>query len=222
MLDKDDAAFYKAAKRQWNFAINGSSTALRSWAAVAILSLAIALMALWFAFSHMEEPKYIPYVVQFDSTNGKLDFKGFVQRANVELTQEMYRYTLIRFLSDLRMISSDNVVNNTNLRDSFYLGTSNCQQQLREVIGKSDPFGKSNKGIRIDIRWVVFEKMAENTWHVLWDEDTRQSGVLLSTLRFSGTFTFIKNLPSDPLVAERNPLGLYISEFFITPLRVNN
>lgn len=208
------------AKRHWNRGLVGATLNNNSWAAVAIVSLSIALMALFFSFSHMSEQKLIPYVVVVDKESGQVSFKGVADRSVVTVTDAMYRSYLQRFITDFRSISSDLVVLKTNLSDAWYLlSNPSVQGKFLSEIRAHDRFKESTDGERVDIAFRSFSRQAENTFIVQWEEQTRDKGILTNVVEKIGVFSFVRGDPKTVEDATRNPLGLYISDYDISDVK---
>ena len=207
----------KKARLQWDFQISRYVGSLRTAWALAIISTSSLLLALFYIGSYMQKPKLIPYVVEIQGD--QISFQGVVHSTKLTINDAVVRNYLIRFVTNLRTISSDPVVLKTNLKDVYSIATPAAQRQITESISQSKPFEQSAHEIRDDVQFTLFEKIAEKTWRAEWIEQIRQQGNLKDTHSMVGTFTYTQGYPSTDIEAEQNPFGLYITEFFITQRR---
>ena len=105
------------------------------------------------------------------------------------------------------------------LADVYNITNHDAQIQVTEYIINTQPIEKSAAGVRIDIRFNLFERLTERTWRCEWLEETRERGILQNQVVKSGTFTYTQNYPQTQLQAEYNPSGIFFTEFFVTERR---
>ena len=208
----------KKARLQWDFQIARYVGSLKVAWALAIISTACLLVSLFYIGGYLQKPRLIPYVVEIHD-DGRAEFKGVVQSTKVNVTDAAVRSYLERFITHLRSISSDLVVLKGNLVDLYAITTPSAQRQVTEMIAQAKPFEQSSHGIRNDVRFTLFEKVAQNTWRAEWIEEIRDQGNLKDTVMMAGTFTYTQGFPITDVQAERNPFGIYFTEFFITQRR---
>lgn len=207
------------ARREWDFQIGRSSRNLLVWRTIAIVSLFLLSFSTIYSYYHITRPKMVPYVVTV-TQEGKVEYKGVIYNQKLTATDSVVRHYLIRFLKDIRTISSDIVVLKQQLADAYHIASPECQRQLTELITETRPFELAQNKTRRDIKITIFEKVAENTWRCEWVEYMRDGGVLTDKVPMSGTFSYITSYPETELEAENNPFGLYFIEFFITEVRI--
>jgi type IV secretion system protein VirB5 len=207
----------KHSRMEWDFQIARSVSSLSVWRALAIieaLSLVVCVISMG---SYMQKPKLLPYVVEVKDE--QINFKGMMRSTPLTLNDAVVRNYLLRFVTNLRTISSDLVVLKTNLRDVYTIASTSAQRQITEMIQHDKPFEQSTHGFRRDLQITLFQHETEKTWRVEWIEEIRVQGNLKDTLVMSGTFTYAQGNPSTDIEAEKNPFGLYITEFYISQRR---
>ena len=209
---------YEMARKEWDFQINRSHRAGIFLRLFCVCLLGITIWSLYFTFEHIKKPALVPYVVTINQ-EGDVEFRGMVESHMITITDAAMRNYIIRFVSDLRNVSTDMVVLKKNLKDAYYISTSSAQRQITELITESNPFQMSQDKQRRDLRFQVFERISEETWRAEWVEEIRDNGVLTDTMLKTGTFSFIDQYPTNEIEAEMNPYGIYFTDFYITDKR---
>lgn len=209
---------YADGKEFWDYQIAKENRSLKKWQAIAIGSLALTAWVVITLVPWATEPKLVPYVVNVDQ-DGKIDFLGVIQNQKINITDAMVRFYLTNFVRGLRTISSDLAILKRDLQEVYYLATVAAQSQITEMIQTDSPLEKNIRGERVDVKFEEYNRMAESTWRVQWLEETRQEGRLINQTRMVGIFSYTLQLPSAAVEAERNPLGLYFSDFNISERR---
>lgn len=207
------------ARRTWDYQIIRSYKWTKFLMITTIASIGLSVFSVFFAFSQAEKPKMLPYVVTIEES-GDVQFRGMVNARPLEINDAVVRHYLIRFISNLRQVSSDAVVLRESLQDVYRIATSSAQNQLTSLIREEgNPLEMHADELRRDIEINLFEKVSQNTWRVEWIEEIRQQGVLRQSVPMTGTFTYTRSLPETELQAEMNPFGLYFTEFYLSQRR---
>lgn len=209
---------YLWAERMWDFQIIKSYNTLKKWQALALILGGLLVFSIVYSYIHISQPKLVPYVVTVNS-DGDISYKGIIYNQKLSVTDSVVRNYLIRFLKDVRTVSSDVVVLKQYLSDAYFISAPDCQRQLTEMIQTTKPFEMLRDKKRRDLKISVFEKVAESTWRCEWIEEIREDGVLTDKIVMSGTFSYVTSFPENEIQAENNPFGLYFSEFYITEKR---
>ncbi len=208
------------ARREWDFQVQRSYRSKQMWMIVAILSLCCLGACLLFTFSHIRKPALIPYVVTVDK-EGQVNFEGVVNRRHtLTATDAVVRNYLIRAITNMRTISTDNIILKKSLADVYTIFTPDAQRQMTELIMDDKPFELAQTEKRRDIRITLFEKVSEKTWRTEWIEEIREKGMLVDTYRKTATFTYTQQHPDNEKQAEVNPFGLYFTSFYISERRL--
>lgn len=205
------------AQREWDYRIGKNLKLLGTWRFLAIASMSTLLFVIIWAGVYIQKPKLIPYVVE--QKNGQINFKGIMKATPITINDAAVRNYLIRFVSHLRSVSTDQVVLRNNLLDLYSISTLAAQREITQYIAKDNPFGKSKQGLRVDLKFTLFQRIDQHTWRVEWTEETRDKGELKSTISWAATLSYTQRTPKSPEEAERNPFGLYFTNFFITKIR---
>lgn len=96
---------YLAAKRQWNDHVGGLLSEKRTWQAIALLSLLLAVAAVGGIVHIGSQSKFVPYVVQVDKLGQAVATARADQASPVD--NRVIVYTLASFISDARMVTPD-------------------------------------------------------------------------------------------------------------------
>jgi type IV secretion system protein VirB5 len=210
---------YLWARRTWDLQAGRANKTLVFWRILTVVMAVGWVFTVVITWSHISKPKLVPYVVTI--ADNRVNFEGKMVGRPVPANDAAVRNAIITFIRNTRTVSSDPVLLREMLQTPFYYAAPGAQNQLEEYIrgGDPTPFEMQQDELRRDIRFTLFEKVAERTWRAEWVEQTRQSGSLRNQSVKTGTFTYMQRLPENTVEAERNPMGIYFTEFFITERR---
>jgi type IV secretion system protein VirB5 len=212
-----DTDKYALVKKLWDERRIHEIGQVKFLKAVVVILLAIIAAGFFYGMKNLTDQKLIPYVVEV--TESQVRFAGVLQNRRLSITDAEIIYYIKRFVGNLFTISSDAVILKNNLSDVYNFTSPNCQTQISEYILSAKPFEKSISGLRVDIKYTLFEKVAEKTWRCEWIEETREKGVLKTQIAKSGTFTYSQDYPQTIRQAETNPSGLFFTEYFVSERR---
>lgn len=207
----------KKARLQWDFQIARAVGSLKTAWALAIIEACCLFICLFYIGSYLQKPKLIPYVVEIQGD--QVSFQGVMRSMKLTINDAVVRNYIIRFVTNLRTVSSDIVVLKKDLTDVYSIATPAAERQLTETITQSKPFELSSHEVRVDVQFTLFEKIAERSWRAEWIEQVRQAGNLKDSVSMVGSFTYTQGFPTTDLEAEQNPFGLYFTEFFLSQRR---
>jgi type IV secretion system protein VirB5 len=210
------AEYYKLAQRTWDERSAHTVGRIRFLQTIIVLLVA-AVCILFYAFINKKNVAYIPYVIEIN--DNELRFAGFVQNRQLKATDAEIIFYIKRFVTNLFSITSDSVLLKDRLSDVYNFIGPLAQTQVTEFIIQHRPIEKSSSGLRVDIRFNLFEKLTERTWRCEWLEETRDKGMLQSQVIKSGTFTYSQEYPQTQIQAESNPSGIFFTEYFVTERR---
>jgi type IV secretion system protein VirB5 len=213
----DAGRYYALAKRTWDERTAHTIGRIRFLQVVIILLISVISMESYYIITSISKPKFVPYIVEINESEVK--FAGFVQNRALNAGDAEIIFYLKRFITNLFTITSDPVLLKDRLADVYNFTAPGAQIQVTEHIIENGPIEKSAAGVRIDIRFSIFEKLSEKTWRCEWMEETRVKGILQSQIVKSGTFTYSQEYPQTELQAETNPSGIFITEYFVSERR---
>lgn len=211
------AAYYALAKKTWDERTAHTVGRIRFLQTLVVLLVALCLVEAYYILTSIDKPKMVPYFVEIN--NNEVRFAGFIQNRQLKATDAEIIFYLKRFITNLFTISSDPVLLKDRLADVYNFTGPAAQTQVTEFIVQNQPLEKSAAGVRMDIRFSLFERLSEKTWRCEWLEETREKGMIKTQLVKSGTFTYTQEYPQTELQAETNPSGIFITEYFVTERR---
>jgi type IV secretory pathway TrbF-like protein len=208
--------YYALAKKTWDERTAHTVGRIRFLQAVVVLLLALAC-GLSYALATKKNYVYTPYVVEIN--NNEVRFAGFIQSRYLKATDAEIIFYLKRLITGLFTVTSDPVLLKERLADVYNITGPDAQVMATEHIIKSRPVEQAAAGVRVDIRFNIFERLTEKTWRCEWLEETREKGLLKNQTVKSGAFTYSQDYPQTELQAETNPSGIFFTEFFVTERR---
>ena len=210
------STYYQLAKKTWDERTAHTVGRIRFLQSLIVL-LTVLVCVLFFAFLTKKNYVYTPYVVEIN--NDEVYFAGFIQNRQLKASDAEIIFYIKRFVTNLFTISSDPVLLKDRLGDVYNFTGPAAQTQVTDFIIQRQPIEKSLDGLRVDIKFNIFEKLSERTWRCEWMEETRDKGILKSQTVKSGTFTYSQDYPQTQLQAETNPSGIFFTEYFVTERR---
>ena len=217
MKEKISASkYYELAKKTWDERTAHTVGRIKFLQSL-VLVLSAAVCLLLFALITKKNYVYMPYVVEIN--NNEVRFAGVVQSRQLKATDAEIIFYIKRFVTNLFSVTSDPVLLKDRLADVYNFIGPAAQIQVTEFIVQYQPIEKSTEGIRVDIRFNLFEKLSEQTWRCEWLEETRDKGLLKTQIVKSGTFTYSQDYPQSQRQAETNPSGIFFTEYYVTERR---
>lgn len=211
---------YLVARMHWNAHVGAVLSAARIWQVVALVSLAIALIAVGGAIYVGAQSKFIPYVVEVDKL-------GQIQAVKIAETgsaadERIIHASLATWITSARLVTPDVALQ----RDAVFkvyamLGPQDdAIAKMNEWYGHSEtanPFKRAEtETVSVDIVSVI--PQSETTWRVDWTETTRsRDGALKGAPSRMAALITIQLAPNTASTTEeqirKNPLGILIKDF---------
>lgn len=211
---------YLNARREMGNMMWRLMTGERTWQAVAIAALLVALVAVAGVVHIGSQSKFIPYVVEVD----KIGEVRAVKAADVAQPADprvIHAY-LAKWISDARMVTPDVTVQRDAIFRVYALLAPNdaATARVNEWYSRDEeasPFARAaNETVSVQVSSVI--PQSEETWQVEWIETsrTRDGAQKGAPIRMRALLT-IYLVPPTPNTTEedirKNPLGIYIKEF---------
>lgn len=217
-----------SAQREWNTFTGNVMGAKTLWQIVALFSLIIALAAVGGMISLSQKSKFVPYVVEVD----KLGEAFAVKRADVAapVDERVMRYTLARWIADVRTVSFDLRVMNDATWRAYSMMQSEAPANAKLTEYMRDPvFSPINRAKRVTVAINISTILQQSakTWEITWEETAynRQNGQKLETIPMRAVL-MTEIIPPTNLTPEeevqRNPLGIYVNDFSWSVVNANN
>lgn len=206
---------YKRARKEWDDRMGSAIAQARNWRLATFATICfIALPSLGGMIYLGAQPKAVPHIVEV-SSDGSASYRGPAGRAWEQYTPSAasMRYHLSRFVTNTRMISSDQAVVKRNWLDAYTLVTSDARNTLNEYARTHDPFGRSQQE-RVSVQILSMVPMSGDSWQIDWREDSwGLRGERKGESYWRGIFRVVTRKPENEDMLASNPIGLYIDEF---------
>lgn len=202
---------YVAARKEWDERFGEIISRETNWRMLAIISSLIALIAVSGLVYIGSQSKIQPYIVEVDGF-GRQVGGGFVQ-GQPGITDAVRKATLTRFVTDLRSVVSDGIVQRQMI-ERVYAHIANgspAQAQISDYYRADPPQQRAQTQI-VTTDIVAAFAPSPSTYEVEWIETTRNtSGKVVDETRWRGNFQLVESKPNDMALVSLNPLGIYVT-----------
>ena len=162
----------------------------------------------------------VPYVLTYDASTGEIRGVGTAQEMrDYTPNQQVTEYFLRRFVEETRSVPLDPVVYKANLADAYSFVSKDGANLLKAQMDQeklTEKFGKQTVQVNIT-NGLPMENTGSATsqsYQVRWTEDTFTIGSQSRTVAsYTGRFTIENIHTDDPKQLEKNPAGLYVTDF---------
>lgn len=206
---------YQEAKQEWDLRIGSARAQTKNWRLLAMLSLIVAMFLaaiLLITLATHEDRVYIAEVTQ----EGKVvNVSPLLVR--YQPTEAQKKYFIVNFIELTRSIPLDPVLAKKNWLNAYYFLNNRSGERLNNYFRENNPTALLGKKT-ITIQIVDINPISNITMHANWIETTiNTNGQEEAKKGYSGIFTIAIKQPAKNEDILRNPLGLYIVDFNITP-----
>ncbi|MCD0253088.1 hypothetical protein JWH16_04365 [Xanthomonas campestris pv. campestris] len=204
---------YSRAKAEFNDIHGQPIVQAKNWRFVAIMTSAIALVAVGGLAVRANQSRYIPYVVQVDKF-GAAQAVGLANKGEVN-DERIIRAFLNRFIKDARLVTFDPAVQKEAINRVFAVLANNtaANAKMSEFYATGNPFARGQtEGVEADISSIL--RISDKSWQIAWTERTRDpSGTVRNEGVWKATVTIAFNAPTEEAQILMNPLGMYVIDF---------
>lgn len=190
----------------------------KTFALISFVCLASSIAALVWAVSL---PKTVPMVITV-SDWGEAKYVGNVSSYSyngLKVPPVAIEYQLRKFVNNMFSVSSDASILRQNIEDCYALLTTAAADKFTEVIRADNPknhFGKLTRTVEIE----TILKLSDKSYQLDFFVDTA-SGSSKTRQRMRGVLsTALLEPPKEE--QQKNPLGIYITDFDYTTLVTTN
>lgn len=149
-----------------------------------------------------------PWVVEVDRVGEPRVVAPAVQGARA--TDPMIAWTLARFITDVRAVSTDPVVMRQAWLRAYDFTDAAGAAALSDYARRDDPFAQVGRAqVVVTVSSVV--RATPDSFRVAWTEQRYADGQLAATERWSAILTVVVKPPRTPEGLRANPLGVFIS-----------
>jgi type IV secretion system protein VirB5 len=199
---------YQRAGQAWDERIGSARVQARSWR-LAALGLLMANTALCGSLAWLATRGSVtPWVVQVDRLGEPRVVAPAAQGARP--TDSMIAWTLARFITDVRAVSTDPVVMRQAWLRAYDFTDTAGAAALSDYARRNDPFAQVGRAqVVVTVSSVV--RATPSSFRVAWTEQRYADGQLAATERWSAILTLVINPPRTPEGLRANPLGVFIT-----------
>lgn len=149
-----------------------------------------------------------PWVVEVDRLGEPRVVAPAVQGARA--TDPMIAWTLARFITDVRGVSTDPVVMRQAWLRAYDFTDADGAAALSDYARRNDPFAQVGRAqVVVTVSSVV--RATPNSFRVAWTEQRYADGQLAGTERWTAILTLVVKPPRTPEGLRANPLGVFVS-----------
>ncbi|WP_343698952.1 conjugal transfer protein TrbF [Caulobacter sp.] len=199
---------YQRAGQAWDERIGSARVQAANWR-LAALGLLMANTALCGSLAWLAARGSVtPWVVEVDRLGEPRIVAPAVQGAKA--TDPMIAWTLARFITDVRAISTDPVLMRQAWLRAYDFTDQAGAAALSDYARRSDPFAQVGRAqVVVTVTSVV--RATPGSFRVAWTEQRYAEGQLAATERWTAILTLSIRPPTSAEGLRANPLGVFIS-----------
>jgi len=199
---------YSRAGQLWDERIGSARAQAKNWRLMAFgclgLTTGLAVSNVWQSM----QSRVTPYVVEVDRLGEARSVAPAIQ--NYQPTDGQIAWHLVRFITEVRSVSTDPVVVKKNWLDAYDFTTDRGAIFLSEYARNNDPFADIGQhSVSVQVTSVV--RASDTTFQVKWIESAYERGSLASTTRWTAMLTTVTRPPKTADALRRNPLGIFVN-----------
>ncbi|MCD6048376.1 MAG: hypothetical protein K0S08_2023 [Gammaproteobacteria bacterium] len=206
---------YLRARQVWDERIASFALGADQWRKIAFGSILLAFLLLILLFVSLSWHKPSLYVAEVSSGGQVMNVK--LLQGSYQPTQAQEEYFITQFIKLVRQVPLDPVAAKNNWLTAYNFLTSRGSTVLNQFFQKNNPLqALSKKTVTVNITDV--NPISNNTYQVDWTEESvDQRGQVIGQEKMSGVFTVVVQAPKTEQEILQNPLGIYITDFHISP-----
>lgn len=199
---------YQRAAQAWDERIGSARVQAANWR-LAALGLVMANIALCGSLAWLATRGSVtPWVVEVDKLGEPRVAASAAQGARP--TDPMIAWTLARFITDVRAVSTDPVLMRQAWLRAYDFTDAAGAAALSDYARRADPFAQVGRAqVVVTVSSVV--RATPGSFRVAWTEQRYAEGQLASTERWSAILTINLVAPRTPEGLRANPLGVFVS-----------
>jgi type IV secretion system protein VirB5 len=199
---------YQKAAAVWDDRMGAATAHAANWRALAFGAVGVSALLTAGLIYQGTQSRVTPYVVEVGPNDGVRAVAP--AEARLKPSDAQIAWFLSRFIVDVRSLPSDPVIARQNWLEAYVFATDDAGRFLSEQARLTDPLAEVGK--RSVIVTIASAVRASNTsFQIKWDEQTFESGTLVSTVRWTALLGIRQKTPTTADVLRKNPLGLYVT-----------
>jgi len=199
---------YQRAGQAWDERMGAARVQAANWRLMALSLLALSGGLSAGLVGLASRGGVTPWVVEVDRLGEPRVVAPAVQGARA--TDPMIAWTLARFITDVRAVSTDPVVMRQAWLRAYDFTDADGAAALSDYARRNDPFAQVGRAqVVVTVSSVV--RATPSSFRVAWTEQRYADGQLAGTERWTAILTLVVKPPRTPEGLRVNPLGLFIS-----------
>lgn len=168
-------------------------------------------------------PKSIPWVIEL-TPQGEATYYPDAVKLLEDWTPNdaSQRYFMLKYVRDLRGVSTDNYRNQEAAGDVFSRSLDNASRMINDWYTQNNPIRRSaDEYVLVPSEEMSITKLSDSEWRVSWRETTyrRTDREVIRDEQYDGIFTVAFYTPDTERKKIENPIGLYVVNYDISLLR---
>lgn len=189
-------------------------------AMLACFAIVLAVLAAYLG----AQAKTIPWVIEITEQGEATYYPDAVKLLyDWEPNDTTQRYFMMKYIQELRGVSTDNYVNQANVLDVYNRTAGNAVNQIQKWFFEvSNPISRSaTQYVLIPTEEMAITAYGNGKWKVTWRETTyrRSDRTIVGDCQYEGIFDVAFYTPTTERSKRDNPIGLYITNFDIALLK---
>lgn len=188
------------------------------------LVIMVVLLFVWNGIMMFRPRTEIGYVVEVNPLTGE---QKVVENAVKEMSkfttpEYLFLNTIKTYITSLRTVSTDDGVNRENVKFVYAFSTENAINFITKFYDENSPININKEGIKTDV--VIYNCMPINSasglkFQVDWNEIKRtKDGRFIEEQNYRADID-CKQYKATKQTSDMNPLGLYISNIYISEIK---
>lgn len=207
---------YLKAKSVWDHRLGAMAADANYWRWIALTNFFIIILLLAALIISLASHKPKLYIAEI-TENGLVKNVQLLQHA-YQPTEAQEEYFVAQFIKLVQGLSLDPVATKHNWLTAYHFLDERGSKLLNKHFQEHNPLALLNKQTTT-LEVTNINPIGRNTYHVTWLEDhVNNQGALLQKVSMEGSFTLIKKQPQTKEEILENPLGIYITDFYIYEL----
>ena len=205
--------FEQSGLRNW---LTGWRTEAKFWRIATLFSLIANTLTVAGLIYQSQLATVMPYVI-------KLDEQGVIHGVDKVLapyqpTPAIIEFFVSDFIKKIRSLSSDPVLSKQHFLQAYDYVSDKGQKILTHYCRDYTPIERIKAGETCAVKILNTLKISESSYQVSWQE-TRFSrdGVNQGTKRWAGVLNILIRSPQDEEQLRRNPAGIFVDYFQLSP-----
>jgi type IV secretion system protein VirB5 len=206
---------YLRAKKIWDERTATFASGAELWRKIALASIGFCLALFILLLISLSWHKPDLYVAEVSQSGQVMNVKLLSQ--NYSPTEAQEEYFIVQFIKLIRQIPLDPVAAKNNWLSAYNFLTNRGAKILNQFFQQNNPLTALNKKT-VTVTITDINPISKNTFQVDWiEESVDQNGQMLGQQGMSGIFTITLQAPTTKEEMLRNPLGIYLTDFHISP-----